>query len=61
MSKHQGKGVRQTMNDLLSGARKMIRPREDDTFFARSSSSGSRWSQLLSHVEAEMTTVIGTS
>jgi hypothetical protein len=53
MSKRQGKGIRQTVNDFLSGARKMVRPHEDETFFAGSSSSGSRRSQLLGHVEAE--------
>jgi hypothetical protein len=52
MSKCQGKGVRQTVNGFLSGARKVVHPREDDTFFA-GSSSGSRRSQLLSHVEAK--------
>jgi hypothetical protein len=31
----------------------MDRPREDETFFARISSSKSRWSQLMSHVEPE--------
>jgi hypothetical protein len=31
----------------------MVRPHKDDTFFARSSSGGGRRSQLLSHVEAE--------
>jgi hypothetical protein len=41
------------MKGLLSGARKMARSREDETFFAVSSSSGSRRSQLLGHVEAE--------
>jgi hypothetical protein len=53
MSKRQGKGVRQTVKGFLSGVRKMTHPREDETFFARSSSSGSRRSQLLSHVEVE--------
>jgi hypothetical protein len=53
MSKRQGKGVRQTMKGFLSGARKMSHSHEDDTFFAGSSSSRSRQSQLLSHVEVE--------
>jgi hypothetical protein len=53
MSKRQGKGVRRTVKGFLSGARKMVCPREDETFFAGSSSSESKWSQLLSHVEAE--------
>jgi hypothetical protein len=53
MSKRQGKGVRQTVKVLLSGARKMVYPCEDETFFVGSSSSRSRRSQLLSHVEAE--------
>jgi hypothetical protein len=53
MSKRQGKGVRQTVKGFLSGVRKMFRPREDEPFFAGSSSSGSRRSQLLSHVNAE--------
>jgi hypothetical protein len=53
MSKRQGKGVRQVVKGFLSGARKMVRPREDETFFAESFSSGSRRSQLLSHIEAE--------
>jgi hypothetical protein len=53
MSKCQGKGVRQTVKGLLSEARKMARPHEDETFFARSSSSGSKRSQLLNHVEPE--------
>jgi hypothetical protein len=53
MSKRQGKGVRQTVKGFLSGARNMSHSREDETFFAGSSSSGSRRSQLLSHVEAE--------
>jgi hypothetical protein len=38
---------------FLSGARKMVRPREDETFFTGSSSSRSRWSQLMSHVKPE--------
>jgi hypothetical protein len=38
---------------FLSGARKMAHPREDETFFAGSSSSGSRQSQRLGHVKAE--------
>jgi hypothetical protein len=53
MSKRQGKGIRQTLKGFLSGARKMARPREDETFFVGCSSSGSRQSQLLGHVEAE--------
>jgi hypothetical protein len=53
MSKRQGKGVGQTVKGFLSGARKMVRPREDETFFAGSSSSRRRLSQLLSHVEVE--------
>jgi hypothetical protein len=62
MSKPQGKGVRQTMKGFLSGARKMVRPCVDETFFPGSSSSGSKRSQLLSHVESiEMTSVRGTS
>jgi hypothetical protein len=40
------------MKGFLSGARKMACPSEDDTFFA-GSSSGSRRSQLLSHIEPE--------
>jgi hypothetical protein len=51
--KHQGKGGRQTVKGFLSGARKMAHPREDETFFIESSSSDSRRSQLLSHVELE--------
>jgi hypothetical protein len=35
------------------GASKMAHPRESETFFVGSSSSGSRQSQLLDHVEAE--------
>jgi hypothetical protein len=38
---------------FLSGVRKMVHPREDETFFAGSSSSRSRQNQLLSHVEPE--------
>jgi hypothetical protein len=38
---------------FLSGARKMAHPREDETFFAGSSSNGSQRSQLMSHVESE--------
>jgi hypothetical protein len=53
MSKRQGKGIRQTVKGFLSGARKMAHPCEDETIFAGSSSSGSRWSQLLGHVKAE--------
>jgi hypothetical protein len=53
MSKRQGKGIRQTMKGFLSRARKMVHLREEETFFAGSSSSGSRRSQLLGHVEAE--------
>jgi hypothetical protein len=41
------------MKGFLSGARKMACPSEDDTFFAGSSCSGSRRSQLLSHIEPE--------
>jgi hypothetical protein len=41
------------MKGFLSGARKMARLRENETFFAGSSSSGSRQSQLLGHVKAE--------
>jgi hypothetical protein len=33
MLKHQGKGVRQTVKDFLSRARKMVRPHEDEAFF----------------------------
>jgi hypothetical protein len=39
------------MKGFLSGARKMVCPREDKTVFAGGSSSGSRQSQLMSHVE----------
>jgi hypothetical protein len=53
MSKCQGKGIRQTVKGFLSGARKMSCSCEDETFFVGSSSSGSRWSQLLNHAEAE--------
>jgi hypothetical protein len=53
MSKRQGKGVRQTVKGFLSGASKMACPHKSETFFAGSSSSGSRRSQLLDHVEAE--------
>jgi hypothetical protein len=53
MSKRQGKGVKPTMKGFLSGARKKSRSREDGTFFDGSSSSRSRRSQLLSHIEAE--------
>jgi hypothetical protein len=53
MSKRQGNGVRQTVKDILSGAKKMSRSCEDETFFAGSSSSKSRQSQLLSHIEVE--------
>jgi hypothetical protein len=53
MSKHQGKGVKHALKGFLSGARKMVRPREDEALFAGRSSSESRWSQLLRHVEAE--------
>jgi hypothetical protein len=38
---------------FLSGVSKMARPRESETFFAGSSSSGSRRSQLLGHIDAE--------
>jgi hypothetical protein len=38
---------------FFSGLRKMVHPREDEALFARSSSSGSRQSQLLRHVETE--------
>jgi hypothetical protein len=53
MSKRQGKGVRQTVKGFLSGVKKMARPREDETFFAGSSSSRSRRSLLMSHIEPE--------
>jgi hypothetical protein len=53
MSKRQGKGIRQTVKGFLSGARKMARPHEDETFFAGSSTSRSRRSQLLGHIEVE--------
>jgi hypothetical protein len=53
MSKRQGKGVRQIMKGFLSGASKMACPRKSETFFAGSSSSGSRRSQLLGQVEVE--------
>jgi hypothetical protein len=53
MSKCQGKGIIQIMKGFLSRVRKMANPREDETFFAGSSSSGSRRSQLLGHVEAD--------
>jgi hypothetical protein len=53
MSKRQGKGAKQVVKGFLSGARKMVRPRKDEALFARSSSSGSRRSQLMRHVEAE--------
>jgi hypothetical protein len=53
MSKRQGKGAKQAVKGFLSGARKMVRPREDEALFAGSSSSGSRRSQLMRHVEAE--------
>jgi hypothetical protein len=49
----QGKGVKQVMKVFLSCVRKMVCPREDNALFARSSSSGSRQSQLLRHVEPE--------
>jgi hypothetical protein len=39
--------------NFLSGVRKMAHPLEDETFFAGSSSSESRRSQLLSHVNPE--------
>jgi hypothetical protein len=41
------------VKSFLSGTSKMACPRESETFFTRSSSSGSRRSQLLGHVEAE--------
>jgi hypothetical protein len=41
------------MKDFLSGARKMVLPREDEALFAGSSSSGSRWTELLSHIESK--------
>jgi hypothetical protein len=53
MSKRQGKGVKYTVKGFLSGVSKMAHPRESKTFFAGSSSSSSRQSQLLDHVEAE--------
>jgi hypothetical protein len=53
MSKCQGKGVRQTVRGFLSGASKMACPCESNAFFAGSSSSGSRRSQLLGHVKVE--------
>jgi hypothetical protein len=43
------------MKGFLSGARKVARRREDETFFAWSSSSGSLWSQLMSHIEPKGT------
>jgi hypothetical protein len=53
MSKRQGKGVKQTVKGFLSGARKMVYPRKDDALFAGNSSSGSRRTQLLRHIELE--------
>jgi hypothetical protein len=53
MSKRQGKGVKQDVKGFLSGVRKMVHPREDETIFAGSSSSGNRRSQLLRHVGLE--------
>jgi hypothetical protein len=66
MSKRQGKGVRQTMKGFPSGARKMARPHEDETFFARSSSSwkiesGVEPRQARGLKSAETTSVRGTS
>jgi hypothetical protein len=46
----------QNVKGFHSGVRKMAHPREDETFFAGSSSSGSRRSQLLGHIEAEGST-----
>jgi hypothetical protein len=56
MLKRQGKGgggVKQAVKGLLSGVRKMVRPHEDEALVVGSSSSGSRQSQLLRHIEAE--------
>jgi hypothetical protein len=53
MSKHQGKGVKQVMKGFLSGVKKMVHPCEDESLFAGTSSSGSRQTQLLRHVEPE--------
>jgi hypothetical protein len=53
MSKRQGKGVKHAMKGFLSGARKMVHPREDEALFVGNSSNRSRWSQRLRHVEPE--------
>jgi hypothetical protein len=53
MSKHSGKGVKQVMKGFLSGARKMVHPREDKAIFVGSPFRGRRRSQLLRHVEEE--------
>jgi hypothetical protein len=54
MSKRQGKGgVKQDVKGLLSCARKMVCPHEDEALVVGSSSSGYRQSQLLRHVEVE--------
>jgi hypothetical protein len=46
-------GVKQVMKGFLSDVTKMVHPHEDEALFTGSSSSGSRQSQLLRHVETE--------
>jgi hypothetical protein len=53
MSKRQGNRVKHTMKGFLSGVRKLVYPHKDKVLFAGSSSSGSRRSELMSHVEPE--------
>jgi hypothetical protein len=53
MSKRQGKEVKQVVKGFLSGARKVVHPCKDEALFVGSSSSESRWSQLLRHIKAE--------
>jgi hypothetical protein len=49
MSPHKSKRVKQPVKGFLSGARKLVHP---NNLFAGSSSSGSRQTQLLSHIES---------
>jgi hypothetical protein len=57
MLQREGKGVKQAMKVFVSGARKMVCLGEDEALFVGSSSSGSRWSQILS---VETSSVRGT-
>jgi hypothetical protein len=50
MLTRKGKGVKQAAKGFQGGVSKMLRPRETDTLFAGSTSSGSREPYAISYL-----------